>query len=273
MNIKNILDGIRQSDHRYNDALGQIYERIRGKDRKPGFDSSCDVEKLLRKHWNKEAVIMEGRDIRGGIDGHETLREEMLAEKSTRPRMCEISKEELLAGELSAFTFQVGCYTVRSAQRVYQECMPGFVSESDVPADLTQHEDIRSAYDEKYGVRMPGVSLTTGINDFSSLAFAKGLRPAHEISVRHNLASNGQFICVCRASQSSGVAWAEMILCVCAAKENAGIPDEYASLFVCSEFCGSSHSSVTWYKIAPYGGITSLSPGAYGIMEDDAKFQ
>lgn len=32
----------------------------------------------------------------------------------------DVPEEELLPGEISAFTFQVGCYTVRSAYRFYE---------------------------------------------------------------------------------------------------------------------------------------------------------
>lgn len=88
----------------------------------------------------------------------------------------QVSDEELLPGEIEAVTFQVGCYTVRSALRVYTiQDSDWYLAEVREPADKDDVEMVRK-----------------------DLALGKGDEKA-DGKKRSIFASWGEFICFCRS--------------------------------------------------------------------------
>jgi len=153
----------------------------------------------------------------------------------------ELDKDELLTGEFAAYTFTVGCYTVRSAKRVYEILENG---DGEVPADIN-------------AVLTPG--------------YDKEGKIIQEISAKHNTDPNQAFAdgfkYVCRAEESA--AWSETIKCICTIKENCSLSDETASLFVLVHNMGSSFSVDNWYILDPHGDITTLKIHPFDNGKDE----
>lgn len=180
-------------------------------------------KEMIKQNWNETAVVTD----------------------STDPKEREIHKlteDELLPGELSASVFNVGCYTVRSAQRVYRIHEDGYSPELEMPADKAEVDLVRKEPE--------------GFVLFPS--WRNKLRVTHEISAAHTDNPNNVPIYICRAARARDLRWSEYIGEICVAKEHEIVPDEYASLFVCLTFVGSSHSFNTWYKLDPTGKITTF---------------
>lgn len=168
-----------------------------------------------------------------------------------------VSEEELLAGEISAVTFQVGCYTVRSALRVYGiHDSDGCPCEMEDPAGKEDIEMVRKDLvwgkgDGKVsGDR--GSTFMSGGNTYTYKSpfplWRDKLRITHEISARHNSSPDKSFTYICRATNPINSKWFEYIGDIYAVKENDVVPDECASLlvyFVCMEY---SHGVDTWYR-------------------------
>lgn len=159
--------------------------------------------------------------------------------------------------------FQVGCYTVRSAQRVYQIYDPGYSPERETPA--TPEEVALVQKDMSQGP----VALMLG-----AFSWQGRLRITHEISARHQDSPDSPFTVICRATQSrdGGRSWSERIMAVLTAKKHLAMPDKSASLFVCNVYIGDSFSSDTWYKLDPDGKIKTLSLHPFDSNADKARF-
>lgn len=157
-----------------------------------------------------------------------------------------VPENELLPGELSTVIFSAGCYTVRSAQRVYRICGPVYIPEEETPASWEETELVKKDITPMGTIR-PLVP-----------AWCDELRVTHEISARHNDAPKGKFTYICRAAEAQNGRGKEHISAIYSVKESEFIPDEYASLMVCLAFAGDSHGSDTWYKFDPTGKITTL---------------
>lgn len=157
-----------------------------------------------------------------------------------------VPESELFPGELSAVTFSVGCYTVRSAQRVYRIHEPGYSLEKESPADEEEVALVRKDTSSS-------PTVTTGFQWWRDK-----LRITHEISARHNDSLEGKFTYICRAAEAQNGRWKEQIGAVYSVKESEFIPDEYASLMVCIAFVGDSRSFDTWYKFDPTGKVSTL---------------
>ena len=181
----------------------------------------------------------------------------------------QVSEDELLPGELSAVTFKVGRYTVRSAQRVYQIHEPGYIPEMETPASSEDVELVRKGI----APVNPGLQLnfttTTGIG---FQPWRDRLRVTHEISARHQDSPSGAFTMICRAAEARNYAWTEHIGMITAAKEHIAVPDKQASLFVCSTYVGDSFSADTWYKLDPAEKITTLTLHPYDSDIGKARF-
>lgn len=200
-------------------------------------DSGTPYIDVITKHWNRSAVLTDA--WRRGTNEQE------------------VTEAELLPGELSAVTFQVGCYTVRSASRVYRVHKPGYSPELEAPAS---REEV--AFFKNVSPVHVGAPAFNG----------RLLRITNEISARHNANPNNAFTDVCRAAKSTSYKWSEQIGAICSAKEHDLIPDEYASLFVCNTYMGDSFSSSTWYKLDPTGKITKLELHPFDSDIHNARF-
>lgn len=226
-----------------NEILKQVLDKeqeqqTEGHNKKYEKNVSESNRKLIRKHWADEAVFTDA----WCPDADEYR----------------VPEEELLPGELSAVIFQVGCYTVRNAQKVYRVHEPGYSPELETPADSKEVELVRRDLEAGPALRKNDVS---------------GLRITNEISARHNSAPDTGFTYICRAAKARDASWYEYIGDIYTVKENTHIPDEYASLLLYRHYEGSSFGTDTWYKLEPTGKITVLRTGAYGIIPDGEVFE
>ncbi|MBD5474852.1 MAG: hypothetical protein HDR17_02535 [Lachnospiraceae bacterium] len=191
-----------------------------------------------------------------------------------------LTEEELQPGELWAVTFRVGCYIVRGARRLYKIYDPGYSPEMEMPADKEEVEhvkkDIGNGYKyQRFGFLTGSGSAVVGSpygRTELSYELCEKLRDTLEISARHISSPSSGYTYICRTADARNFSWSEKIESIYTVKEHDQIPDEYASLLVCMRYLGSSFSSDTWYKLEPTGKITTLRSGAYGIMDDDARF-
>ena len=210
--------------------------------------STFEAKLTIRKHWKLSAAFT------GSLHpGHGK----------------KVDEADLLPGQLSAEIFHVGCYTVRSAQRIYQVCEPGYSPEQEIPATLEDVELVRKDIAPISAVPRLGFTMTTGIG---LQPWRNRFRVTHEISARHQDNPSGLFTMICRAAESINSRWSEHIGPICAAKEHIVIPNRKASLFVCSTYVGGSFSADTWYKLDPAGEITTLSLHPYDSESDKARF-
>lgn len=210
--------------------------------------STLDAKLTIRSHWKLSAVFTG------------TLRPD---------HGKKVDESDLLPGELNAEIFFVGCYTVRSAQRIYQVCEPGYSPEQEIPAAPEDVELVRKDIAPVNVDPRLDFTMSTGIG-FQS--WRNRLRVTHEISARYQDNPSGSFTMICRAAESRNLRWSEHIGPICAAKEHIMVPDKQASLFVCSTYVGDSFSADTWYKLDPAGEITTLSLHPYDSESDKARF-
>lgn len=210
---------------------------------------------VIRKHWNSTAVFTGAWRL------------------SSKKQ--ELKETELLPGELSAVVCKVGCYIVRSAQRVYKIHELGYEPSLENPASKEEIELVR-----EYVRR---VKAAGGLAGYLAIAIAGmplpclslggGLRIALEISARHHADPTPQYTFVCKATQAGNANWIESIKCICTAKKHTRISNECASLFVLSHYEGNSFGADTWYKLDPTGKITTLSLHPFDPNMDDARFE
>ena len=165
----------------------------------------------FRKHFGNDIILM------GTWDNPRNKRQ--------------LEDDELLLGEISAIIYEIGHYTVRSAEWLYKD------SYHDKPADM---EDI---------IKMRK-RTATGLGDFDIRS-----RMACVISAKHNSDPYGifanEFKDVCRAVY--GRLFGDHISYICALKKNAFVPDELAGLYVQSIYCGDCRTIRSCYKIDPHG--------------------
>lgn len=154
----------------------------------------------------------------------------------------EIPEWELLEGELSAVVFRVGCYIVRSAQRIYKIYEPDYRPELETPANKEETEKIRVAG----GSKVIECELGTWLK----------FRLVQEISARHIFSPDSAFTYICRAAKARNHTWQEYIGDIYAVKEHEKIPDKDAFLLIYLGYAGSSYTSETWYKMSPDGKVT-----------------
>ena len=181
-------------------------------------------------------------------------------------KQLKVDSNELLPGELAAFTVPVGAYSLRVARRLYRPFeVYGQFQQEGIPIvrDELTEEDERYEYDQfaEY------VKRQEGANAFVSIA---GLEPCsshfrlfQEVSAKLRSSTDGYQL-VCRATHAGSYRWSERIGYVCAVKRNILVPEERAALFACVHFSGDSHSSDTWCKLLPDGTVTTYQGDIYG---------
>lgn len=208
-----------------------------------------DEEKLnlFRRHCSSEAVF---------IDAWCSATDES-----------KVPEEDLFPGEIEAVTFQIGCYTVRSALRVYKvHDSDWYLSEVVEPADKEDVEKVRNDL-----ILDKGDGKVTGINGsiFTSWgnlhtyigaipAWRDKLRITHEISAKHNSDCGNTFTYICRAADPINGKWFEYIGDIYAVKERDTVPDENASLLVYFVFTSDFYGVDTWYRFDSEGKITTF---------------
>lgn len=129
---------------------------------------------------------------------------------------------ELRRNELSATTFQVGCYIVRSSLCVYERDV---LSHSGL---LHKHiHSVAKASDVDY-VKQELLTKKLALTDPNEF-WMKNLYIFHEISAKHSSRSaDAPFKTICRAECGSS----ESVETICTAKANRFVDDENAVLFI-----------------------------------------
>ncbi len=164
-----------------------------------------------------------------------------------------VSEDKLLTGEISACIFRLGCYLVRSAQRVYRiSSEEVYFPKKECPASNEEAEIVRK--DIASDMKDAKQSFTRTI--LFAPPWHKKLRVTHEISARHIDAPGETFQYICRAASARNYSWSEGIKEITCEKARPQIPDKYASLVVCLSWTGSSYSMDTFYRLEPTGKVT-----------------
>lgn len=179
----------------------------------------------------------------------------------------QVSDEELLLGEIEAVTFQVGCYTVRSALRVYTIQDPDwYLAEVREPADKDDVEMVRKDLAPVNGTETVTGTKESILASWGNLYTFAGnipqwrdkLRITHEISAKHNFKCDMPFTYICRAADPMNGKWFEYIGDIYAVKERDTVPDESASLLIYLAFSSDFYGVDTWYRFDPDGKIATF---------------
>lgn len=178
-----------------------------------------------------------------------------------------VSGQELLPGEIVAVTVRVGCYTVRSALRVYTIHDPDwYLAEVGEPASEEDMEMVRKdpVWDNGKGnsIYAEGRIFESWGSTYNHAdaapSWREKLRVTHEISARHDSSPDSPFTYICRAADPMNGKWFEYIGDIYAVKENEDTPDERASLLVYFVFTSDFYGVDTWYRFAPDGELTTF---------------
>ncbi len=227
---------------------------------KPGYGSAQQTaDNLIQKvNANKNVVYSLGELMRNSCEqkkraGTKTLYTHLgediifTGTGDGTEDMRELEENELWEGELSAFIFTVGCYSVRQAWRVYKGS-DGIDGTKREPAG----KDVAAAYKER---------------DYEA---RRKYRDTCEISVKYkggSSAPSDEWVHICFADVS--IHWAEKIDFICTVKSGASSPDDQAALFVLKEYMGDSFSVEHWYRFTPDGTVKEYQLHPYD--EDSFK--
>lgn len=180
----------------------------------------------------------------------------------------ELEEEELFEGEVSAFIFTIGPYTVR-----YAECL---CADSCYGPGGTRHhysqrvpagKDIIAEYRAVKRKRRPDEAAGTGralvfpaSRELGLLGWMfpgwKGVQIVEEVSVLRRPGNEADAECwqnICLAAQ--GGIWSEWIDYICTVKRGDMVSGSQEALFVCHAYLmgGMRYARESWYKITPDG--------------------
>lgn len=190
------------------------------------------------------------------------------------PYSCQLEQDELLPGELTAVTFTVGCYTVRSALRVYKACDS---SRLQIPADKEELDCVQA-------------DLRGGIGLFSSPSgppWQDRLRVTSEISAKHSSDPDGAFTngfkYICRGGHDlENRLWSHSIGSICTLKKSFLLSDNAADLLILQANHYFTARSSTWYSLSPQGVLkigqqfdtsAKVQPEINFVLINDDKFE
>lgn len=217
---------------------------------------------------------------------YEHLPEGVVIENATNPHSKGrvLEDNELREGELSASIYQVGCYSVRVADRVYRkgdfepssdneiklegkgvkqgEAMtaqsadiPPFKSRYSRPATKEELEEYRNA------IKNPVEAITDPPRDYQKVK---------EVSAAY---MDGEYKNICQAMYAQYGSYTDRLTFMGIVKLNKSVLDSQASLFVGSEYVGDSHSTEDFYAFSPDGYIRrywigGLDPDSFSAKWD-----
>lgn len=176
-----------------------------------------------------------------------------------------VSEDELFVGEISAVTFRIGCYTVRSAKRVYEGYSRGSRKQGmKAPADSEKIGLVREGcyYDPSIEPVMEGdrVYPVLVLDDQQPVWYA-----VNEISAEHIERAGNGFTVICSVVQGTNdpeytiakeaYSHYEYIGDICTVKEQESIPDNKALLLVYVHRESYPQSEDSWYTFDPTGNV------------------
>ncbi|HWR08947.1 YcjF family protein [Sporomusa sp.] len=190
----------------------------------------------------------------------------VFTDKCENPYSCQLEPDELLPGELTAVTFTVGCYIVRSALRVYKACDNLGL---EIPADKEELDCVQA-------------DLRGGSGLFSPFSppWHDRLRVTSEISAKHSsdpygIFTNG-FKYICRGGHNvENELWSHSIGSICTLKKNILLSDNAADLLILHTNHYFTATSSTWYSLNPQGVLTNAEaqPEIDFVLINDARFE
>lgn len=201
----------------------------------------------IRRHWSRNAVLTDSW-FRFSDNGQE------------------LAQEELFEGEVSAVVIQVGCYTVRSAERFYKIQDPENPSGLRIPADEKDFELIWKDIEFSKTMNVDAQEKRNWLRGWlRGLGYPESLGGklfgVREISARHNSSPDGSFSYIFSVARPQPITGCEYVDIIFTAKKNDHIPDEYASLFIGTRiWVGTGSNSGMWYQFEPTGKITRFNP-------------
>ena len=151
-----------------------------------------------------------------------------------------VEEENLLEGELSAFTFKIGNYFIRSSMRLYQD-----TDENAYYKRIPATQEQIAAYGKPRGYVM--------------LADREGVREVHEILAKYQSVGDStteEWNFVCLATEARMCQWSESVDFISTVKRDISESDEREALFVQKTYCGDSFSVLYWYKMTSDGTVT-----------------
>ena len=178
-----------------------------------------------------------------------------------------IPEGDLLPGEIEAVTFQVGCYTVRSALRIYTiQDSDWYLTDVGEPADKENVEMVREDLMVGKGDGKVTGAKSSFFASWGNIYAHAGFIPSwrdklqitHEISAKHNSKRGKSFTYICRAAGSMNGKWFEYIGDIYVVKERDSVPDESASLLIYFVCTSGFYGVDTWYRFDPEGKITTF---------------
>ena len=217
------------------DPIAEANSRLLGCIKEKQISSA--VENMLRRHWCPDAVTIKNPQI---------------------SPFKEVPSAMLLPGELSAVTFRVGCYIVRSARRVYNVYEPGYIPEKETPASPEDVELVRQENRDFLRIGSP--------------SWSERLRITHEISARHLADPDEKFVYICRAAEARNYSWFETMDSIWIAKRRKIESRKKACLFVKMIFENRSFTVSYWYMMEPDGSISTLVRHPYDSNAEEARF-
>jgi len=189
------------------------------------------------------------------------------ADVCNAPSFRRIEPGELLDGELSAVTFILGCYTVRSAQRVYKANDNNRTEE--IPADADGLNLVRGELHKEEIATARKIMGDGGMlarEDYTrayipetfNRPWLDNFRVTQEISAKHNSDPYGTFTdgfkFVCRAGHVlNNKHWEIKIKSIGAVKKDDTLSDDYADLVVSATNMYITATSQTRYVLTPQG--------------------
>lgn len=156
----------------------------------------------------------------------------------------EVEEEGLLEGELSAFTFKIGNYLIRSSMRLYQDT-----------DENTYYQRIPATQD-----RLAVYAASGNMGGYIMLSEREGVREVHEISAKYqgtgdeDVTEDWNFVCL--ATEEPMGKWRESIDFIGTVKKNSSVLEKQEALFVQKNYFGDAHCSKDWYKMTSDGKVT-----------------
>lgn len=222
-----------------------------------GWIIAMDLVKSKKMKYDKEI-----NEIKKGVylnNKHEDI-EESLKECLNKPmyirkeirnieeNVLDLSEQDLLDGEVCAHVFEIGCYKIRSARRLYLRGVDGRV-----PAG----EELVKNYKEKnFRYNLLGNEVFEGFGYISDEVFS-----VNEISAKPINNTTDEWKTVC--SVESGGGWIETLKIIATVSENSSTDESDDSLVILKEWVGITYTSYYWHILKSDGTFKVYSKGAF----------
>ena len=179
-----------------------------------------DIKRILRRHLSDNIIITDFCN--------------------DKTKLQQLDESELLEGEMSAYLFTVGCYSIRRSQCLYR----------DEDKDNNRYTNRHPATREE----IRAVEKSRCERNIMSMIHPEGFRIVDEISAKYiEKESKEDYKFICMATNARTGCWSESIGIICTVRHDESIPDNEAVLYVSTMYMGDSFSVDCWYAFYPDG--------------------